>query len=276
VLLSQIQINDYVLVSSSRVGRTVSEYTLRAIATNNVSTQYTNVTATLVSAPANVTIVDNIVVFGTVPGNTDTTSVDEFVIRVDLQVKTSLNDLVWQVNGTVPGSGGGGGGGSPEQAGIFMSIDGNDVIKGDATSKSHESWIVLNSFSEGSNIIFGDGTGGTRPTAQLGFDGVMVSKDLDSSSPLLRDALADGDYFAEVEIDIVKTCDTSLYTAYAITLTLSALSSLEMSSSSSGGVPSENLVFEYTRIETMYTPVDRDCVLGTPIYSFQDATGAAP
>lgn len=271
VLLSQILIDDYVLISSRRVGRTVNEYTLKAIAINNSSTRYTNVTATLVSAPPNITIVDNTAVLGTVPGGASITSADEFVIRVDLLVKTSLNDLVWQVNGSLPSTGGGGGG-SPEKAGIFMSIDENSEIKGDSTSKSHQDWIILESFGEGSNVIFDDRTGGGSATGKVDFDGVTVRKGVDSSSPLLRRALTEGDYFTEVKIDIVKVCDANLYTAYAITLTVSALSSLGMSSSDFG-VPLESLVFDYSRIETMYTPVDQDCKLGIPVYSFQDAAG---
>ena len=132
LLGSQVSINDYVVVSSRRVGRTVSEYTLRAIATNTSSTRYTNVIGTLTSAPSNITVVDGTVVFGTVAGNGDTTSADEFIITVDLTVKTSLDELVWRIEGTVPGTSGGGGSGSPEQVGIFMSIDENSQIKGDS------------------------------------------------------------------------------------------------------------------------------------------------
>lgn len=272
LLDSQVIINDYVVVSSRRVGRTVSEYTLRAIATNISSTRYTNVIGTLTSVPSNITVVDGAVVFGTVAGNGDTTSADEFIITVDLTVKTSLDELVWRVEGTVPGTGGGGGSGSPEQVGIFMSIDENSQIKGDSVSKSHEDWIELLSFSEGSSIVIGSGSGGDRPTGKVNFDGVTVSKNLDSSSPKLRQTLADGDIFTEVKIDIIKICDASLYTAYAITLTVSSLTALEMTSSASDQ-PNERLAFNYSRIETMYTPVGPGCRFEAPIYSYQDALG---
>ncbi len=267
LLGSKVVINNYVVVSSRRVGRTVSEYTLRAIATNTTSTRYTNVTATLTFAPPNMTIIDNAVAFGTVIGSSDTTSVDEFVIAVDLSVKSSLNDLVWQVNGTVPATGGGG---SPGQTGIFMSIDDNAKIMGESTSASHPGWIELLSFSEGSKAITGGTPGGSR-TTDVGFDGVTVSKYVDSSSPPLRLALADGDIFTEVKIDIIKSCNTSIYTAYAITLTVSALS--ELSAAAMGGSDrlTESLSLNYSRIETMYTPVGPGCRLEAPIYSFQDA-----
>ena len=64
VVLTQVVITDYVVVSTRRVGRTVTEYTLRAIATNNSATRYTNVTASLISVPAHITVVDGIAVAG--------------------------------------------------------------------------------------------------------------------------------------------------------------------------------------------------------------------
>lgn len=268
VVLTQIAISDYVVVSSRRVGRTAFEYTLRAIATNSSSNKYTNVTAALMSVPENITIIDGDVAFGTVFGNSNNTSADEFTIEVDLSVNTSLIDLVWQVSGATSGTGGGGTT-SPTDAGMFMSIDGKSEIKGDSTSESHKDWIELQSFQEGSSIVGGDTLGGGQSSGKVNLDGVTVSKLLDSSSPQLRQALVDGSIFTEVMIDIVKSCGGNVYTAYAITLTVSVMTSLNMSSG--GERPIEKIVFDYSRIETMFTPVDGSCRLGSPVYSFQDA-----
>ena len=274
VLLTQVVITDYLVVSTRRVGRTVTEYTLRAIATNTSANRYTNVTATLTSVPPHITIVDNKVTFGTVIGSSVTTSADEFIIAVDLSVKTSLADLVWRIDGTIPGTGGGGGGGgSPGQAGIFMSIDGNANIKGESKSKSHQDWIELLSFTEGSHVEIGGATGGARPSVKVNLEAVTVSKFMDISSPKLRLALAEGDIFTEVKIDIIKSCGGSTYTEYAITLTVSSLTSLAMESSAAEDRPSESMSFNYSRIETMYTPVGPGCRFEAPIYSFQDALG---
>ena len=268
-VLSQIDITNYVLVSSRRVGRTVSEYTLRAVATNQTSTRYTNVSAILTSTPSNVTVVDGSVIFGTLNANASINSADEFVIAVDLSVKTSLDALIWEVSGTPPTTGGGG---NPAQPGIFMSIDENAVIKGESTSPSHLDWIELTYFREGSKVVIGDAVGGTRTTSRVAFDGVTVGKYMDISSPLLRRALTDGDVFGEVKIDVIYTCDATTYTAYAITLTVSVLTELSLSATELD-TPTENLAFNYSRIETMFTPVGPSCILGTPIYSFQDIAG---
>ena len=271
VVLTQVIISDYVVVSTRRVGRTVTEYTLRAIATNNSSTRYTNVTASLISVPAHISVVDGIAVFGTVNANGNTTSADDFVIAVDLSVKSSIDELIWRVEGTVPGSGGGGGGSAPEQTGIFMSIDGNAEIRGEATSKSHRDWIELLSFSEGSSISVGGITGGSRTTGKINLEGVTVSKLLDISSTPLRQALVEGDIFTEVKIDVIKSCGGSLFTEYAITLTVASLTSISMGGSGGDDRPPETLSFDYSRIETMYTPVGPGCRLEAPIFSFQDA-----
>ena len=154
-----------------------------------------------------------------------------------------------------------------------MSIDNNSVIKGESTSKSHQEWIELLSFSEGSSIDFSGITGVTRPSGTINLNGVTVSKLLDSSSPALRLALIEGDIFTEVKIDIIKMCGDSIYTAYAITLTVTSLSALQMSAGTADDSPGESLSFSYSRIETMYTPVGQNCRLEAPVYSYQDAIG---
>ena len=272
VLLTQVAITDYVVVSTRRVGRTVTEYTMRAVASNNSANRYTNVTASLISAPAHIKIIDGNVAFGTVNGNGNTTSADSFVIEVDLSVKTILADLAWSVNGTPPSTGGGGGGsgGSPTEVGIFMNIDDN-AIKGDARSASHRDWIELLSFSEGSSNPVGDRTGGGRTAGKVSLEDVTVTKLLDRSSTLLRQALADGTLFTEVKIDVIKQCGGNPYTEYAITLTVSALTSLQASASGTQELPRETLSLNFSRIETMYTPVGPGCRFEPPLYSFQDA-----
>ena len=270
VLLTQVAITDYIVVSTRRVGRTVMEYTLRGIATNSSATRYTNVTANLTSVPAHINIVEGNLVFGTVVGSDDTTSADDFVIEVDLSIKTAIDELVWRVEGTVPGTGGGGDG-TPEQTGIFMSIDENR-IKGESTSGSHAQWIELLSFNEGSSIDIGSGiSGGDRASLKLNLDGVTVTKLLDISSPLLRLAVAEGDIFTEVKIDVIKACGGTLFTEYALTLTVASITALATGGSSADERPTETLSFNYSRIETMYTPVGPGCRPGRPIFSFQDA-----
>ena len=270
-----IDSSSYIVVGSRRVGRTVKEYTLKAVANNLSSTQYSNVTATLISVPSNVNIIDGTVTFGTVSGNSNVTSSDNLVIQINVRVATSLDDLIWRVEGDLPapppGSGGGGSSGA-DKVGIFMYVDGNGEIKGESKSSSHMDWIELLSFAESSStstLIGGVGGAAGKPN----FENVSTSKFIDSSSVPLRLALAEGDIFNEIQIEIVKSCGGNLYVRYAITLTAPVITSISAGGSGGEDRLTENLSINYVRIETMYTPVGSDCKLEAPLFSFYDKRG---
>jgi len=267
-ILPGLIVTDYVVVTTRRTGRTTMEYVLRLKISNASSTVYENVMASLLSAPAHIAIVDSVAVVGDVPANATILSVDSFTIDVDLAMNTSFDDLVWRIEGDVvpppppppPGSG-------PSETGFFMSIDDNH-IPGEATSESHKDWIELTAIMEGLHRE-GSATGSTRRRSAFIFDGVQVEKKLDRSSPKLYEALADGTIFGEVKIDIIQSCDGLPYTAYAITLSTTRLDGLNLHGEE-GDRPSEELSFNYTRIESMYTPVADDCSLLPPVFSTQD------
>lgn len=267
----------YTVVASRRTARTVQEYTLKAVANNLSATPYTNVTATLISVPSNVVIVDGIVSFGDLAANASATSSDEFTIRINVSVPTSLADLIWRVEGIPPapppgpGSGGSGGGGSGsfDRTGIFMLID-DGAIKGESSSRSHSEWIDLSSFSESGSREVPSGAGGG--TSNANFDDVAVTKFVDSSSVPLRLALAEGRIFNEIQIEIVKQCGGNPYLQYAITLTAPMISSIT-AGAGAGSLPTEALSISFVRIETMYTPVSTSCKLEPPLFSFYDKRG---
>ena len=260
-----IEHNNFTLVNSRRVTRTVSEYTIRALAQNTSVTQLDNVKASLVSVPSSITIVDGNLDFGSIAGNSSMLSSDEFTIQINLRQAFSLADLVWQIEGDLPlpppNT-------SPTETGIFMSID-NNAIKGEATSDSHKDWITVLAWSEGSSNSGTTHTGSGSGAGAINIQGVYVTKWLDSSDPELRLAILTGRRFDEVKIDVIKACGRGIYTKYAITLNDVLVSSL--SSGGSGGEDrlTENVSFDMSSIETMYTPVGPDCRLEQPIYSFQ-------
>lgn len=156
----------------------------------------------------------------------------------------------------------------PSTPGKFMNID--DLrIPGEATSDSHRDWIELTSVMDGMHREGLDASGSNRRRSSVVFDGFHVGKLLDRSSPKLREAIADGTIFTEVEIDIVASCGGNAYTAFAITLSTARIEQLE----SKGGrkeKSSENISFNYSRMETIYTPVNDDCSLDAPVFSTQD------
>lgn len=266
-ILAGLTVTDYVVVSTTRTGRTTMQYVLRLKISNASTTTYENVLATLLAVPAHITILDAFAMVGEVPANSTILSQDTFTIEVDLALNTSFDDLVWQIEGDVvnpppPPSGSG-----PTEKGYFLSIDGN-LIPGESTSESHQDWIELTALMEGLHRE-GVSAGSTRRRSAFVFDGVQVMKLVDRSSPKLREALAEGTVFGEVKIDVIDNCDRDLYTAYAITLSTARLDALDLHGEESGR-PSEELGFNYTRIETMVTPVAADCTLLPPVFSTQD------
>ncbi len=268
--LPALSVSDYVVVSSRRTGRTRTEYTLKIKVANAGSQRYENVLATLVGAPAHINIIDSIVNLDTVPPNAVVLSPDTFIIDVNLAVSTSFEDLQWNFEGDVaqpppppPPSGG------PSAPGIFMSIDGN-AIPGESTSASHKDWIVLSAFTEGLRRDNLGTSGSTRIRSSFVFDGVTADKQLDKSSPKLREALVEGRFFGEIKIDIITSCGGGNYTAYAITLSSAKIAALSLIASNE--TPNEQVGLIYSRIETMYTPVKNDCTLLPPVYSTQDGS----
>ncbi|MDP4944684.1 MAG: type VI secretion system tube protein Hcp [Alishewanella sp.] len=269
VLNDQIIIDDknFTLVSSRRVTRTVSEYRLRALAQNVSAVDLTNVKASLVSAPSSISIIQGNVEFGAITANSSVSSSNDFTIQINVRQAYTLADLVWRIEGdlppppTPPSR-------SPTAVGIFMKIDG-PAIKGEVESSSHKEWIQVLAWSEGASNSGTTHVGGGAGAGTFNLGNVNVTKYLDAASNPLRLAIAKGELFDEVQIDVIKQCGTSLYTQYAITL--SNVLVVGLSSSSSGGEDrlTENVAFNTATIQTMYTPVGDKCLFQQPIYSIQ-------
>jgi len=269
VVPAEINVSDFVLVSSRRVTRTRMEFTVRVKISNGTSDKYEDVTASLIDVPGHIEVIDGVVNVGNVTGNSVITSIDTFTFIADLTNLTDFGEFNWNITGNAttppppPGPGD-----SPERRGIFMSID-NNVIQGDSDSSSHDGWIVLSSYSAGINRQHDSLAGTTRSRSSFELDDVVVGKLLDRSSPELRQALLQGQVFGEVQIDIIGICDENLYTKYAITLNTARLSGIEIAGTGTD-LPHEEVAIDFTRITTMYTPVAGDCSLESPIMSTQD------
>lgn len=267
-MLPGMTVTDFVVVSTRRTGRTVMEYVLGLKISNSSSTPYDGVLATLSGVPGHITVTDNSVTIGKVPPNSTILSQDTFTLLVDLSISTSFDDFIWIIDGSSstpppppnPGS-------RPDAPGIYMNID-DLSIPGEATSDSHQNWIELTSVMDGIRRE-GLSAGASRRRSSFVFDGLEVTKSLDKSSTKLREAIARGTIFTEVEIDIIASCGGNTYTAFAITLSIARIDGFA-SAADADQVPDEAISFDYTRIETMYTPVRSDCALESPIYATQD------
>lgn len=89
-------IDNYTLVSSTRVSRTVYEYTYKADVGNWSGTD-ANITATITSTVPHIVVVENSLNFGDVPDGATAGSADTFIVRHDRSKPFDTAVLVWTV-----------------------------------------------------------------------------------------------------------------------------------------------------------------------------------
>ena len=96
-----LTIGNRTLISSTRVGRTLFEYTYKAEITNS-GPAVQNVSATLTSNSPNTTVVDGDLSFGDVASGVTVTSTDTFTIRQNRLYPVNWSDLVWETQYDTP------------------------------------------------------------------------------------------------------------------------------------------------------------------------------
>jgi hypothetical protein len=94
-----LTIDNYVLISSVRVDRTVYEYTYTAELTNNSSVDYLNNTATFATNVPQTTVIDGNFRFPDVSAGGTVTSLDTFSFQQDRTYPMSWDDLVITITG---------------------------------------------------------------------------------------------------------------------------------------------------------------------------------
>lgn len=138
---------------------------------------------------------------------------------------------------------------------IFCKIDG---IKGESTDANHKDEIELLSYSHGvsqpRSATASTAGGGT--TGRCNHTDLSVAKLMDSSSPVLNQQCCIGKHIKEVIITL-RRADGDKSVPYMVY----KLSDVVISSVSIGGssdsVPTENVTFNYAKIEWEYTKQSR-------------------
>ncbi len=139
----------------------------------------------------------------------------------------------------------------------FIKFDGVD---GEAKDSSHEAWSDLASFSQGISIHQpgGGATGATRRRGDVVLEDIVVTKELDKSSPKIAEAVCNGKVFPKVEIHLTRSyTDSGRVTYYAYELTNVLVTSYNVSGSTDGeDVPVESFSLNYEEIKVTYTEND--------------------
>ena len=135
------------------------------------------------------------------------------------------------------------------EAAAYIKFDGVD---GEATDKEHTMWSDMMSFSQ--TITRGDPSDDTtrqRASATLG--DIVVTKEIDKSSPKLAESILTGKVFPKVEIQLASSAGT--YFAYELT------NVMVTSYSISGGadeMPMESFSLNFEAIKITYTEYDSE------------------
>lgn len=136
------------------------------------------------------------------------------------------------------------------EAAIYVKIDG---IVGDATHFEHQKWMTAESAGEDISRVIGINRKGRREVSEPILSDFQFAKQMDISSPFLRQlAVSDGPG-REVIIHFVSTGSPGA-TYFEIKLSDALISSV--SSASSGDRPIEVITLNFTRIEWTYTPLE--------------------
>lgn len=125
-------------------------------------------------------------------------------------------------------------------------------IKGESTDTDHKDWINLLSVS--SSINTPETSGRARGQAQFG--DIVLTKEVDKSTPKLQEAIAQGKHFPEAEFELVRTSsDAGRQTYLKYELKNVLITSYELQSEPDE-VPTESLSLNYEEIKVTYTEYD--------------------
>ncbi|WP_338690051.1 type VI secretion system tube protein Hcp [Haloferula helveola] len=124
--------------------------------------------------------------------------------------------------------------------------------------KDHVGWIDIESFSMGISRPIQFGPTGPAPTGEAQQQALEISKPLDKSSPQLFLKCATGQYLPTVTLHLTKDAAPGTPTYYVVILSNVIISSLGTSDATTSGSaqPTEQVSFNYTKIDIQYTEVD--------------------
>jgi len=142
---------------------------------------------------------------------------------------------------------------SSANAAIFVKFDGVD---GEATDAQHDKWSDVLSVSEGLRQPDSGATGTTRRRGDVIFDNIAISKELDKASVKLREAVALGKVFPQVDIHVTANFGGGRETYFRYELKNVLITSFSMNASGNDAPPVENVTFNFEEIKVTYTERD--------------------
>ena len=153
-------------------------------------------------------------------------------------------------------------------AAIFMFIDG---VPGDSEDQDHRDWIDVLSVQESmTRTVDLDGRLGVAKLLDT-----AINKELDRTSPVLRQELTSGRPIPEVIISVTTSVNGLRVEYFRLTYKGVLLTSISMQGD--GAVPlAEDLSFTFSSVEWTYTQYDKNGVPGATITTGWDVVNNRP
>jgi type VI secretion system secreted protein Hcp len=139
---------------------------------------------------------------------------------------------------------------------VFLKVD---SVPGECTDDKHKEWIELLSLHHGLSQA-GSGSassGGARSAERCDHDNLSITKTLDKASPKLSLFCCNGTHIKEIKVELCRaTGEKQKYMAYTLNDVIVSSVRLNGSAQGEGSLPTEEVSFNYGKIEWTYTETD--------------------
>jgi len=138
---------------------------------------------------------------------------------------------------------------------MFCKIEG---IDGESVDHKHKKWIAMEGFNHSVRqpVSAASGTGG-RTGGKADFGDFIITKTIDSSTPLLYLHCSNGKHIPKIEIEFcLATGDKHTFMKYTLEDVIVSGVSPAGNSKADGAKPAEQVSFAYGKITWEYTPID--------------------
>lgn len=145
---------------------------------------------------------------------------------------------------------------------IFLRLDG---IAGSATAAGHQNEIALSSYSQAFTNTASSATGGSESAGKVSCGEIIVTKDIDKSSPKLIGSVVTGSHIATGDIWFASTRGNgSSVETYHVALTDVLITEIRQKDHTPEGVM-EQVTLSARQFKFTFTPATNTGSSGTPI-----------
>ncbi|MBK7873375.1 MAG: type VI secretion system tube protein Hcp [Saprospiraceae bacterium] len=135
-----------------------------------------------------------------------------------------------------------------------------DGIDGEASDPMHKGWSDIASFSVGMNsTVSAAGAAGGRAAGKTSFGDLIITKNIDKSSPKLMEYLATGKYIPKVELHLaIKARDgkSNVYLRYELKNVFVTSYQISGNTDDSNSLAAEQINLSYASLHVFYVEMD--------------------